>query len=103
MPTRITLQPAPNERDPLKLPYPFHVNQDGEIQRQDVWRGHPLRVCGFAADPHRREIDLRWEDAVTDPQRAVGMHLVTADSEGGMATHLSAIASVRTSTADADA
>ncbi|MEU6715214.1 hypothetical protein ABZ897_27425 [Nonomuraea sp. NPDC046802] len=33
------------------------------------------------------QIDLLWEDAVQEPERAVGMYLVTADADGGFGTH----------------
>lgn len=98
----ITLQPAAGTdqitedgTELQQLPYPFHVfAEDGSIDRQDFWMGDPLRVIGFAEKLDRRQIDLRWRDAARNPQRAVGMYVVTQDQSGGMAVHLSAIAKV---------
>lgn len=98
----ITLQPAAGTdqitedgTELQQLPYPFHVlAEDGSIERQDFWQGNPLRVIGFAARLDREQVDLWWRDVARDPQRAVGMYVVTQDSRGGMAVHLSAIAKV---------
>jgi len=98
----ITLQPAPivdhitpDGIELTKLPYPFHVDTDGSIGRQDFWNGYPLRVIGFVADPNRMQIDLYWEEAVKDPQRAVGMYVVAVGADGTYSTYVVAIASVR--------
>jgi hypothetical protein len=99
----ITLQPADRTdhitEDGTELtqrPYPFHVRaDDGHIERQDFWRGNPLQVVGFAERLDGRAVDVFWRTIAEDPQRAVGMYVVTADSRGGWATHLSAIAEVR--------
>lgn len=100
--TIITLQPAPivdyitpDGSELMKLPYPFHVDTDGSIGRQDFWNGYPLRVLGFVADPNRMQIDLYWEEIVKNPQRAVGMYVVTEDADRVFSTHVVAIASVR--------
>lgn len=77
-----------------KLPYPFYVNEAGEVANQEFWRGDPLRVVGFQRDLARHEVDLWWNDAFADPERCVGMYLVTADNRGGMGVHQTAIASV---------
>lgn len=66
----------------FSLPYPFHVFEDGRVDRQDFWKGRVARVIGFQADLNEKTIDLFWADAVNDPQRAVGMYVVTADTNG---------------------
>ncbi len=84
----VTLQPAAHVdhitedgTELTKLPYPFHVNVHGEIQRQDFWKGNPERVVGFVSDLHRQEVDLSWDEVYGDPQRAVGQYVITQDSE----------------------
>jgi hypothetical protein len=78
-----------------RKPYPFHVRADrsGEILRQDIWRGSPVRAVGFVGDPSRHEVDLFWlqRSFLADPQQAVGMYLVTQDSDGKMAVHITAV------------
>lgn len=94
----VTLQPAAHVdhitedgTELTKLPYPFHVNVHGEIQRQEFWKGNPERVVGFVSDLARQEVDLSWDEVYSDPQRAVGQYVITQDSEGGWATHQLAI------------
>ena len=89
----VTLQPAPRTdhitedgTELQQLPYPFHVDPSGAIERQDFWRGIAAAVVGFVADPYRQEVDRYWEEVRDDPQQVVGMYVVTADGEGGMGT-----------------
>lgn len=74
-----------------KLPYPYYVKEDGSVERQDYWQGRVTRVIGFAGDLAVERIDLPWRRAVADPQKAVGMYLVTADSSGDWSTHQTAV------------
>lgn len=98
----IRIQPGPytdhltdDGHELTKLPYPFFVNEEtGAVGRQEFWQGTVLRVVGFQKDLARHEIDLWWEGAVKDPQRAVGMYVVTTDSEGGMGVHPTAVSSM---------
>jgi hypothetical protein len=77
-----------------KLPYPFYVDPDGGVQRQDVWQGKPKRVVGFQKDLAVQQIDLWWRKALEDPQQAVGMYLVTENADGQFWTHNTAVDSV---------
>lgn len=79
-----------------KLPYPFYVHENGDIDgKDDFWKGHAEAVIGFQKDLAVQKIDLWWEEAFADPEKAVGMYVVTA-AGGGMGTHQTAIASVET-------
>jgi hypothetical protein len=84
-----------------RLPYPFHVWEDGLIHRQEFWQGRPLRVVGFAARFDREQIDLWWSHAADDPEKAIGMYVVTQNRDNTMATHQTAIASVEVHMVDA--
>jgi hypothetical protein len=98
----ITLQPsAGTDRitetgtELTKLPYPFHVDTDGLIQRQDFWQGRFIVAIGFVADPNRMQVDLAWRDYVQgDLQQAVGMYVITSDDHGRWSTHIAAIQTV---------
>lgn len=101
MGTLITLQPAPvvdcitpDGRELTRLPYPFHVHEDGTVARQDFWRGDPAAVVGFQNRADVQHVDLWWADVVTDPRRAVGKYMVSS-GPNGLVTHLVAIESVR--------
>ena len=77
-----------------KLPYPFYVNGEGLVGRQDVWNGDPYRVLGFARNLRVHEVNLTWDEAVQDPSRAVGMYLVTWGKVEGIGTHETAVSSI---------
>jgi len=76
------------------LPYPVGVHMDGSVTNQEFWQGDPYRVIGFQRDLARHEIDVWWSEVSRDPQKAVGLYLVTGDSKGGMGVHQTAISSV---------
>lgn len=78
-----------------KLPYPYFVEADGTVQRQDVWQGTVARVIGFQRDLAVPEISLLWSAAVkSDLECLVGLYLVTSDSDGEWGTHHTAVESV---------
>lgn len=79
-----------------QVPYPFHVNLDGTVQRQDLWNGNPHRVIGFVQRLDLQQVDLWWSDFVKRPQSVTGMYLITASRNEGepWGTHLGAITSV---------
>jgi hypothetical protein len=62
-----------------QLPYPFYVKEDGSLfDPTGFWKGHVDRVVGFQRDSAKQQVDLWWDHAVKDPQKAVGMYLVTS-------------------------
>lgn len=100
----ITLQPSrcvdhvtPDGTELTQRPYPFRVSEDGAILNQEYWQGSPNHVVGFVGDLRRHEVDVYWRHVVADPQRAVGMYLITADADGTWAVHVVAVESVTTS------
>lgn len=96
------VQPAPfvdnlfeGGHEGTKLPYPFFFNESGQIQdSSNFWRGRVVRAVGFQRDLTVHEVNLWWRDALDDPQCAVGMYLVTTDSNGGMGVHETAVQSM---------
>lgn len=76
------------------LPKPYFADESGMIGRQDVWKGNPTQVVGFQSDPDVHSIDLLWEDAIQDLDRASGMYVVTIDADGEFVTHLTPVESV---------
>jgi hypothetical protein len=77
----LTIQPDPNDVN-KPLPYPFHVNEHGEVQRQDFWRGKVWRVVGFADKPEPGIIKLIWSQVWKEPDKAIGTYVVTSDEAG---------------------
>lgn len=78
-----------------KLPYPFFADEHGMIGRQDFWRGKVLRVVGFQRDLNQEMIDLFWDDAYAEPEKAVGMYVVTENRRGDWVTHMTAVDSMK--------
>lgn len=77
-----------------KLPYPFTAGEDGMVAGQDFWQGSVVRVIGFQKDLHNHSLDLPWGAAFDDPQKAVGMYLVTSDKNGDWGVHDTAVMSM---------
>lgn len=78
-----------------KLPYPFHVNEDGTVAQQDFWQGDPTGVVGFQRDAEVQQVDLWWRDAVKQPDLIVGMFPVMTQEGGPLYTYTIAIESVQ--------
>lgn len=90
----VSIQPAQGETvgeyDVHKpLPYPFHIEPDGSVARQDFWQGTPARLAGFQVDPKVMKVeifDFQWLADLDTVERVVGMHAVFIDSSGSMWT-----------------
>lgn len=79
-----------------KLPYPFHVAEDGGlVEDQDFWQGDPYRVLGFQNDEDVQRVDLWWADAVKDPESIVGRFPVMVPKGGGVYTYTLKVESVQ--------
>lgn len=78
----------------LPLPYPYHIDDDGNVGRQDFWRGEPKSLIGFQAERDRHEVDLFFHDFWDDPEKAVGMFPVFVDAGGTFWNHLWPVTSV---------
>lgn len=97
-----TVQPSafvdgltPDGQEMTRLPDPFHVDEAGFVGRQDFWKGRVYEVIGFARFLNVHEINLKWEEAVRDPARAVGMYVVTSDQDGEWVTQPTAVSEMR--------
>lgn len=70
------------------LPYPFHIEPDGAVARQDFWRGEPARLAGFQRDADENRVDVRVEDWLADPELDVtGTFPVFVDADGSIWRH----------------
>lgn len=96
----ITLQPSARTdhitddgHELQQLPYPFHVDERGFVQRQDFWQGKVFRVIGFTARPEPGNLVTSWPEVWRDPALAVNKYLVTSDEDGEWSSHVMAIQS----------
>jgi hypothetical protein len=87
----VSIQP---EQNGGVLPYPYHVDHDGNVGRQDYWKGNPAQLAGFLSDLDVHEVDLLHADFWLAPQAAVGMYPVFIRADGSMFNLTSPVASV---------
>ncbi|HWO60242.1 MAG TPA: hypothetical protein VNO31_09435 [Umezawaea sp.] len=86
MTIRLMIQPA--EQNGV-LPYPWFIDSDGMVGRQDKWKGAPTQLIGFVVGAENpTAVDLLFEDFVDSPDTAVGMFPVFAHSDGSFNTYL---------------
>lgn len=69
------------------LPYPFHINDDGSVDRQDFWRGTPARLAGFQRESDVQHVDVFAHDWLSGDVDVEGMFPVFIDNGGGMWSH----------------
>jgi hypothetical protein len=70
------------------LPYPFHIDAEGNVLRQDFWRGEPSRLLGFQEKRDVQHVDLRVEDwLATDDDAPEGWYPVFVDADGTLWNH----------------
>lgn len=66
----------------LSRPYPKFCDANGQIGRQDVWKGDPDGLLGFQRSPILPTIDLPFFKFRKDPQAAVGLYPVFVRENG---------------------
>lgn len=64
------------------MPYPYHVDTDGKVGRQELWRGDPEVMVGFQKAADVQVVDLLWQVAVKHPEKIPGMFPVFCRSNG---------------------
>lgn len=90
----ITIQPQGNSGSSSR-PYPYHIDKDGYVGRQEFWQGDPYRLLGFNIQPVAGDITLELEDFIKDPKSAEGLYPVFSNSQDDWVTHTTPIQSVR--------
>lgn len=67
------------------LPYPWHINRDCSVARQDFWKGQPDRLAGFQTSRDKQVINVLAQDWVdSDNIDVTGMFPVFINSDGSM-------------------
>ncbi len=78
---RVVIQPK--ALPDLTVPYPYWIDEDGSVGRQDFWQGTVTTLVGFQADATVQKVDLLCEVFLADPVKAIGMFPVFIGSELG--------------------
>lgn len=79
----------------LTVPYPYYITENGDVDRQDFWKGDPSALVGFQNDINVQQVDLLREDWWNNPHDAIGRHPVFVDDKGHLWAHKQAISEVR--------
>lgn len=85
----------PQELGNGTLPYPYWIDDDNAVGRQDFWKGKPYRLIGFCKKLEAGAIDLyirKWRE---NPEKAIGMYPIFADKKDNWDTYDQIIASVQ--------
>ncbi|MFS0885273.1 hypothetical protein [Aeromicrobium sp. 179-A 4D2 NHS] len=88
----VTIQPKTG--DNLSRPYPFHIEEDGTVGRQDFWNGTPEKLVGFQNDADVQHVDVPVREFLADPDVAVGKYPVFIDADGSMWNYAAPIESI---------
>lgn len=87
----------PKERPDMVLPYPFFIDEKGNVGRQDFWKGNPKKLIGFSPiktqDFHKKQIDLRI--FLKNPKKAIGMYPIFAHKDKNWHTYQDKIESIK--------
>lgn len=89
----VTIQPTTPTGG--RRPYPYHVQLDGQIARQDFWKGAPAQLLGFQRNLRRNRVDLLCDAFLADPEKAIGMFPVFVNADGSMDTLKTPVESVQ--------
>lgn len=79
----IRLQPASNGGS---RPYPYFIEADGKVGRQDFWKGEPERLIGFSDDAETGHIDVDVDEFLENPELGLNKYPVFADYAGAYST-----------------
>lgn len=91
----VVIEIQPQEQNNHFLPYPFFIDEEGMVGRQDFWKGKPKRLLGFNDTPFAGDITLHKKAFFENPKLAIGKYPVMKNKNGGWVTHQTPIESVR--------
>lgn len=84
----------PKERKDMTLPYPYFLDRNGKVGRQDFWKGEPLRLICFAKKGKAKS-SLTFEEFTQAPEKAVKLYPVFEHVDGKWFTYTDPIDSVK--------
>lgn len=60
----LTIQQNGSTNPAARLPYPWHVNEKGEVLKQEFWKGDPVALIGFAPASNHYDIAVELKDVL---------------------------------------
>jgi hypothetical protein len=73
-----------------RKPWPVVADEEGTVHTPSYALGM-RRVAGFQRDLAVMRVNVWWDEVFADPQKAVGLYLVTYNDDGGMGVCMSAV------------
>lgn len=67
----------------FKRPYPFFIHDDGQVGRQDFWKGKVSKLVGFQPDLDAQELVLNRQTFWEAPEKAIGLTPTFVDDNDG--------------------
>lgn len=89
---RIEIQPK--ELKDKTLPYPYFIDKNALVGRQDFWRGKPYRLLGFSCKARTGEMDIMFKDFWKNPKLALEKYPVFSDNKDNWTTLMNKIQSI---------
>lgn len=75
-------------------PYPYFIEENGDVGRQDFWKGNPLKLLGFSDTREVGKILLSFEDFRKELWLAIELFPVFINSDGTWMTEQNHVESV---------
>lgn len=88
----IEIQPK-KQKDDFR-PYPYFIDENGLVGRQDFWHGYPERLLGFSIKKTAGKIDVPFEVFWREPKKALGLYPVMKHKGDEWKTHVIPIEAV---------
>lgn len=89
----ITIQPQ--QRPNGTLPYPYHIDNKGNVGRQDFWKGEPLKLICFANKSNDTISTLTFKEFWKTPKETIGKYPVFEHKNGEWYTYQDIIENIR--------
>lgn len=66
-----TIRIQQKQHKDFTLPYPFFIDENRKVGRQDFWKGKPLKLIGFSKKSEAGKIDVYFRDFWEKPKVAI--------------------------------
>ncbi len=88
IPEKKVIKIQPKMRKDLTLPYPYFIDDDGYVGRQDFWKGTPLKLIGFnLSDKQIDDDSITFAQFWKNPELAIGKYPIFMHQDGEWYTY----------------
>lgn len=96
----------PRQRPDGTLPYPFFIDENGRVGRQDFWKGNPIKLIGFDISPEdqgKSKKTVSLKEFLADPIKCLRMYPIFTNTKDQWSTWRDSIESYQISNEAAEA